>query len=461
MYNLRAILLLLMLIISGSVSGKEIFHRLKEYKRIDDLNKRCWEIRRREPLYALTTANHVLKLSNDINYTQGKAYAAKNIATLKWIIAEYEPALDYAEKSRLLFESLGNEIETANMYNLFGLIYTDQAENIKAVKAYEKAISIYDQTEDKTLKAATLSNLGIVYYRLGAFNSSLDYYYSALKIYENTGDFDALSNTLTNIALIFMAEQKYVEALPLLHNSLSIDLKLKDFYTISSSYNNLGTCFFNMGETDSAKFYHGHAMEYAEKSGNRLYISHSLNNLGEIYMSEGNFREADSCFSIALFLKQSISDINGEITVSLNLSRLFYFQNDFEKAKEHCDYAHKLAEYTGSIHQLKDCYYELHLLAEATGLLSESYDYFRKYTDFNEQLLKQETNTKIQRLQLLHESEKKEKELTIITGQKTLERNKKIFYAIFALCILIIAAITISRQKIKNKKSSATQTERK
>jgi len=452
MYYLRNVAILFLMLTSGFVSGKDIYHRLKEYKQIDELNKRCWEIRRKDPHFAFATANHVLKLSNDINYTQGKAYAAKNIATVKWISAEYEIALEYAEKSRILFESLGNKIEIANMHNLFGLVYTDQGENIRAVNAYENAIAIYDESGDKTLKAATLSNLGIVYYRLGAFNSSLDYYYSALKIYEDTGDYDAMSNTLTNIALIFMAEQKYKEALPLLHNSLAIDLSVKDYYTISSSYNNLGTCFFNMGLTDSALIYHTLAMEFAEKSGNKLFISHSLNNIGELYLSEGNYAEADSCFTIALTLKQYISDINGEITVLLNLSRLYYFQLEFEKAKEQCGQALKLAQHTGSIHQLKDCYFELHLIAESTLQTDESFEYFRKYTGYNEQLLKQETNTKIQRLQLLHVAEKKEKELSIVTNQKIIEQNKKIFYGVIAVFILIIAVITISRQQLKHKK---------
>ncbi|MFZ5553468.1 MAG: tetratricopeptide repeat protein [Bacteroidota bacterium] len=424
----------------------------KDYQRVDQLNQRSWNLRRQDNLYALTLANHALEISNLINYKQGRAYAAKNIATIKWIAAEYPVALEYAQKSRDVFITLENKTETANLYNLMGLIYSDCGENKKAVDCYDQALMICGETKDESLKAVVLGNMGIIFYRLGAYNQALDYYYEALVIHEERRDAEALSNTLTNIALIFMAENKYEEALVYLHQSLQTDKAMNDPIASAICYNNIGICHYQLGNRKKSLHYHKLSMQVAEKAKNLKLISHAENNIGEIYFAENKLNEADSCFKQALKKKKSIIDRHGEITVLINLSRLQQKKQNYDEAKNWCDTALLLSQQTRSLNQLRDCYFEMYKMAEAKQQSQEIFYYYKNYTIYNDSILKQETHNNLQRLQLLHDSEKKEKELVLLSKEKTIESNKKTFFAMAAAFILIISAALLRNFYIKNKK---------
>ncbi len=424
-----------------------------EIKKINFLNKQSWELRRSDSKQALEIANRAMVLSNHFGYTNGLAYSNKNLATIKWIKAEYKSALIYANNSLRIFKKAKNKLEVGNINNLVGLIYAETGQPLKAIHYYENSLSIFNNLTDKSYAAGTLGNLGIVYYRLGSFNDALDYYFNALKIHQKYNDDEAISDVYTNIGLIYFEQKKYSIAMDYHLKSLAMDLKINNLAGVVTSYSNLGICYFEMGILDSAFRYHSIAYQNSVRIGNKKIASHALNNLGELYFVRSNFKAADSCYCISLNTKIEVGDKHGQTLVLLNLSRLNYALKKYDFANDFATKSLALAKSISSLKYMQEANFELYKINESMGNSLGAFEYYKSYRQFRDSIEDQETNNKLLRIQLTHEAEKKEKQLILEKAERKVEENKKMFYAVIACLILVMALILLSRQRLKSRKT--------
>ncbi|HYG51969.1 MAG TPA: tetratricopeptide repeat protein [Flavobacteriales bacterium] len=419
---------------------------------IDRLNKKSWDIHRKDPSKALELAREALLQAQQINYATGEAYAHKNLGVLDWMKGDFNLAANHYNRALKLFIYTHNDQETGHMYNLFGLNYAETGNYKNAVRVYNKAVEIYRRIHDTESEANTLTNLGIIHYNIGNYTVALESYFKGLKIYEKARDRHALSNTYNNIGLIYSEQKRYNKARNYYHKSLRIDESLDDVKGVAAAWNNLGTSYFHEQKYDSSLLCHRNALACAQKIGDKKIISHSFINMGGIYTNKKLFVQADSCLNLALELKRQISDMQGEALVWLNFGRLQLAQQETVKALESFKASYALAQKTGSVKIIRDASQALYEVYTIMGNKDEALVFYKNYQLYKDSLANATMQNKLYALEMAREGEKTRAEIALLHTEKTIERNRKITYAITAVLVLMAGALMVSRQRIKTSK---------
>ncbi len=91
-------------------------------------------------------------------------------------VADYDRALQFANKSRQLAEKLNYSKGVSLAYNIIGSICLSQGNFSQALDNFNESLKIRKKTNDKAGEAASYNNIGLVYYNMGDFEKSIDNY---------------------------------------------------------------------------------------------------------------------------------------------------------------------------------------------------------------------------------------------------------------------------------------------
>jgi len=87
---------------------------------------------------------------------------------------EYDAALEWYEKARVIQEELGDRAVLATTYNNIGGIYDARGEYDSALEWYEQSVALGEELGDRAGLAPTYSNIGLIYDARGEYDSALE-----------------------------------------------------------------------------------------------------------------------------------------------------------------------------------------------------------------------------------------------------------------------------------------------
>jgi tetratricopeptide (TPR) repeat protein/DNA-binding CsgD family transcriptional regulator len=419
---------------------------------VNELNRQCWQNRRKDPAASIKQAYSALAISQKLNYQNGLAYACKGIGGIHWMRGVYDSAIWYYNKSLQAFEELGNKMETGNLHNLYGLLYTDMGKYSLSESSYREAGKIFREINDVEGIALVQGNLGIIYYEQGRLDEALENYLSALPYHERVNDSFGLSNVYTNIGLIYAKQKNFRKALANHHYSLEIDRRTKDLPGQGKCLTNIGVSYYDMGDMDSSLIYHKQAQDIFRQVGDDRGLSHSLINIGEIEFQWKKYGDAYHTFKQSLALKNKIGDNTGKTIVLMNLGRLFMEQELYSEALPSLEQAKETADLTGSMKYQAEAAYFLSAVYEHLLQPAKALQYFKEFSTKNDSMKRKDATDKLLSLQVAFETSKKEQEIVLLQQEALLENNKKVAYASGSVLLLLLGVVVVSRQRLNHKK---------
>jgi tetratricopeptide (TPR) repeat protein len=194
----------------------------------------------------------------------------------------------YADKALLIAKKNNYTKLSIDIYNIIGVIHEKKHNRHEAIIAYDEALNISKNLNDKLGIARILNNKG--------------------NVIEAFGDIET-------------AETMYLE-------SWSILQQIGDTKRISIILSNLGDISFKKGDYESAEKYHRKSLEIKTKLGNKKGISTSLGFLALNYFQLMDDENAKKCFIAAIKIQQEIKNYPGIIRY---LHRAFSLFNKEEK----------------------------------------------------------------------------------------------------------------------------------
>lgn len=210
-----------------------------------------------------------------------------------------------------------NEI-SAKSYNYIGLVYWAQANYVKALNYYYKALQIYEKILGKeSLRAATCyNNIGVVYEYQDKYNKALEYYSKALEIREMVLGKNHLdtAQTYNNIGMMYYKQGKYHDALKYCYKALRTKEKVlgENHIDTALSYNNIGGIYDNQINFHKALEYYCKALEIRI---NQLGAYHpdtacSYNNIGFFCFRAKEYEMALKFLDKALKIRNKMLGLN-------------------------------------------------------------------------------------------------------------------------------------------------------
>ena len=228
--------------------------------------------------------------------------------------------------------------------HVWGGLYT-LADNLE--KAQEKLqeaekLCLSGPLVSSQLYGHVLEDLGVMYYRLGAYSNSEACYQKALKLHQDANDMEHQGN----------------------------------------SYLGLASVYYSQGEDNKASIFFQSAIQYHEKINNSLRLGTDYQGLGRTYLKQNRLIEAESAFQSALTYSKRANSFLGQGHDYYNLGELYLMLNKLDDATNACTKAlelYKLTNYTSGLGDVYQCFGNIYI---SQGRINEAESSFKRSLEY-------------------------------------------------------------------------------
>jgi tetratricopeptide (TPR) repeat protein len=389
-------------------------------------------------------------------------------------------ALELAEQHRL------QKMVTSSLIQL-GITHMYMGGYEQAFKHFEKADSIWKASAMETDRQTSLNNLALLYMNNGDLKKGRALFSESMAIAmkQKKKNWEAIADLYSNIAMLKIDENEYDSSLFFFMKALAIADTLHYSALAVRTVGEIGGIYSRLNEYEKAKEYYNRFLILAQQQKNKYYECMAYNHLGSIEQNVDNEemkRNYLKAFAIASELK------NGDLLATCygHLARVEEAYHNFSAALQYrrksvalgrnfgfpanlgislCRLGHNyvlVGKPDSALQALDEARVYLKKVAHAEVKLAYletrmeafsrlgQYDstqyYFDQFKTSMDTLKQKERRDQVSNWQVKYETEKKEKEIAILTQQATthqmeLSKQNMMVYSALAL-VLVVAAFS-------------------
>lgn len=386
-----------------------------------------------------------------------------------------EPMLSKSLLQKLIMVAeQNNSPKLHEYYTMCGTanIYIGNFEEAKSY--YNLSLKINQQRKDYVQQVRLYNNLGYAYSLTGNYELSLDYYYKGLAILESYyNDITFSTNFVSKvtktpdqflamlngyIAEIYAKIGNYNDAIRNYSRALLHAVKDDNKFYYASYLNDLAKLYTEIKDYDNALKYCNLAIETNKKIDNRLGIGINYQTLGEIYARKDKIENAEIYLDKGLEIIEQAEDMPSIANTLFSKIRIQLKTKQYKLVQNNLNECLDIAQKTGDLNILKNYHYYQFQLDSARGNINNAFKSFMTYHNLNSTLFDIQKNKRINELQMVYESQKKEKELELLSKENEVQRikinkSRNIIYFIIGLfsLILVIGYLLMQYQKLRIK----------
>ncbi|MBF4515529.1 hypothetical protein IRZ71_04210 [Flavobacterium sp. ANB] len=368
------------------------------------------------------------------------------------------------------------------------------------IKIVAKALDAAEKGGSKRQIADILVYYGGHYNMMGNFKESLEKFNEAKALYKAIGYTD-LQNLYSQLFSTYLRLGLYPEGIEYGLISIKYGEKIKDYFFLTEDYTNLGYAYYNMANYELALKYHLKAYEYSSKIYSEFYPFYNANFIIKDLLKLGRKKEAISFLDTAV-KNEKIKDFRDEMwfnichitlydelgwltladkycksLIEIQKSKRNFFPefsnleinntiiNHLCKIKNYPLASKYLAENRklGTVMKDVNMLINVHLMEfkidSATGNYLNAIKHLKNYQKTKDRLFNEVKSYQISNLQIKYETDKKDKDIKLLTQESDLQRTKiekdkteKIIAGVILILVLIITGLIF--RGYQNKKES-------
>jgi serine phosphatase RsbU (regulator of sigma subunit) len=356
----------------------------------------------------------VLKTSKE---DTGKAILLSNIA---WDISyqNLQKGIDYAQQSVDLAEKLQYELRYCRVYHVIGAIYSDMAEQGKALNYFLKAITYGRKYNQQGELAFVYNSLGNFYTRQGEMRKGMSYYLQAVEAHKKVGSKRSIYTPYNNLSASYLKLNKMDSAIYYINLCVAFNEKDQDNNRLTNNYITLSEIYMNGKHKEKSLFYAKKGVEAARGLNDKYTLSRALSQQGNAHFANSKDQESINSFAEAIDLARQTGDITTLQSSAILLSNVYETSGDFKNA-----------------------------LA-----------YYKQFKSFRDSTMNRENIEQMRSAEARYENEKKQKEIELMAEKQKrsdAESEKGRLYLYFAgagilgLGVLLVLAFNNNRAKQK------------
>lgn len=313
----------------------------------------------------LSTKEIALKLNANELYKIGlKEYSQEN----------FLQAYKKFKEAEDIYKSINDRDNEANTYHAYGNIYFYLGYYDKALKEYEKALQLANETKNVRLNIALIMNSGLIYSKIGNYSKALKNFRKAMEelkydnsdllerlihnytanVYYKLGDYETSSkiydialqksisakdinmqaSILKNIGINWLMQNDYRKAEKYLQQTLKIRANMKSVNRYIETLNSLAFINLKSGDIRKALKYLEKSLPLARQSENPFILADCLNMLGESYMKLKDFQRASDYLNESLQICENINNQYLSYCAYRNNGSNFKLQKRFRQSEK-------------------------------------------------------------------------------------------------------------------------------
>ncbi|WP_430813374.1 tetratricopeptide repeat-containing sensor histidine kinase [Carboxylicivirga sp. RSCT41] len=473
----------------------------RDTARVNLLNKTAASLQNVEPQRAFKHLTEAGKIAEELDYQKGMADYYDQLAMYNYVASEFDLVLEYANKSLVINQSIGNLKGTAKNYYYIGKIHYFQGKVDQATNFIKKALDINIAQKDSVSICYNYASLGTNYADIGNYDLALQYEKAALNMAYKIKKDEVISFALNNLGVVYEHYGNWPKALECYQKSFIIDERQKNYKDASIAASNIaniqkikgnysdaiehclkglhyaekvrfktGLCYnyeymahiyVKMGDYDQAWEYQQETLALQKEIGNKQGEVIAYRDLGDILVLKGKFAEAMESYNTAISISKSILYKRTEISSYIGISTIYSKQNKHKLAYRYSKKAYLMATAIDDINLMGQSAGILAKSSEKLGLYKEAYMAHVSYKTMSDSLYNEENIRRISNLEYEYKSAK-EKELLKQEQQKKdrlqaaeLKKEKTVRNAfIFGFLFMIFFALIIWRGFIEKRKAN-------
>ncbi len=266
----------------------------------------------------------------------------------------------------------------ARVHSNLGLVAWKQGEFDTAESYFEESIALKRKLGDRHGEAKSLNNLGLVARKRGEMEAAESYYKESLALKRELGDRHGEAKSLNNLGLVARKRGKSEVAETYYRESLALKRELGDRHGEAKSLNNLGLVARKRGKSEVAETYYRESLALKRELGDRHGEAKSLNNLGVVARKHGELEAAESYYRESLALKRELGDRHGEAKSLNNLGVVARKRGELEAAESYFKKSLALKRELGDRHGEAYSLNNLGVVARRRGELEAAETYFEE-----------------------------------------------------------------------------------
>ncbi len=428
------ILIIFMFVLSSIVNADDSIETLEKKlqtvtgkEKIEVLVNLSKALNSKSPKKAIEYAKKALSFLKQYKDIKLEGRAFRYIGISNMYLNNLDKAITFHEKSAESFLKISDKKSLGASYANIGIVYNKKSDYTSALKYYEKAIKLFKEIKSLRLVSIILNNMGTIHFVMGNLEKSLNCHLRALKIDEKRGDKLGIANNLNNIGHVYNDLDQYKSALIYYNRAKKIFKSINQLSRFASCIENTGIVYQAMNKSRKALNAYNEALEIKMKINDKTGMSISFNNIGYAYKNLKEYDKSLINYQKSLEINKELKDkLNYAFTLQ-NIGEIYTEKKDYKKAHMILNEAFEILKKLGNKNLLKDFYLYMSDLYEKQKNYKEGLEYYKKHIEVKDKILNKSSNDKIVEMQTKYETEKKEKEITLLSKNNLLlEKDNQI-----------------------------------
>jgi tetratricopeptide (TPR) repeat protein len=365
-----------------------------------------------------------LPLLERLNDRRNSARTIQFLGAIAAALCEYDKSLELFERSKRLAEDSDDPAcALQNMFCIAG-VYKRTGHYHKSLEHFSIALRLAEDLGDKVSESTVLMSMSNIQNEQGNFDQALQSLFQALLIKENLGEEAGIATMLLNIGNVYALIPDHRKAIEYYKKSLAINERLgRSKIEPGWCSLNLGTMYLRLGELTEARAWLEKGLEISKSIDLNGY-SGGLGTLAEVLLHEGNLDKALESVQTALALMTEINEQDKMSDALLTLGHIQSRMGNMPSAIESIDQAIAIANTMGTKPAIRDAYELLSKIYREAGEPSKALEYFERYHQLNEELLRLEADRRLQHIKLeLERKQAEQREAMLKIENERIERE--------------------------------------
>jgi tetratricopeptide (TPR) repeat protein len=241
-----------------------------------------------------------------------------------------------AERLCLIDPNANTQLYGLVLRNL-GNVYVQQGALVDAEACYQKALSLYEESNYIYMQGLICSTLGNLSRRLWKLDEAVTLYQRAIQCHKDTNTPSSQGANYWGLGWIYLLQNKLIEAEDAVQEALKLhgatNPSLQAFLLQGNDYELLGKIYFELNKLEDAIAACQRAIEFHKSANDTLGQGNDHQLLGRIHFSKCTLNEAEGSFKKALELHAMANDGLGQGRDYSWLGRIYRQQGQLQEAK--------------------------------------------------------------------------------------------------------------------------------
>lgn len=385
------------------------------------------QISQKDSLEACSTSYEIAKLYDN------NSEKAKCISELK--------------KCLLLSQAIKDYMMIGRISNYLASVYSEMGNRNEAIKLYHQSYLAFEKKDAKPKMAAVLMNIGTEYVSLGNYKKAIETELNAIKLKEQSKDSSNIAYYYLSLAELFFSVKDFAkwEEYLFFAEKLSTNPIYSSFITQAKIANELGEYHRRRNNFNKAVEYYNKLYDMSVEEGYENGISSALKNLVPIYISKGDYKNAEKTTSRSLAIDRKINRITGIISNLIQLGVLNRVLGNYSTSLNYLQEGLALATKHNNSEEKLKALEELYLVNKNLGNSSEALKFYEQYNTKIDSVMGIETQKQIAEIERKYETEKKQVRINLLNKENELQKtelaNQKIITGTIILFALLSATL--------------------